>query len=212
MTLNRNVRHLLLALIAACILPASSRAATIISQTYSGSFPASISGTLPNQNTALELTFTVASMSSVTIYTTSYATGGFQPNLILFDAAGNYVAGPVAPGTSPVAKTDPASGAALDGYLTQSGLSAGQYVLALTDWELNQSPTTTNLSDGFTANYGNGVTFVDQGQNTRTGNYSVAIQLNQTPEPASFLLVLPGVAVLAGGLYRRRLAQKTQSV
>lgn len=168
-------------------------AANIISQSYSGPLPTTISGTLPNEGTALEQTFTLAAASAFTAYTTSYANGGFEPNLTLFNASGNYVAGPVPPGSSPIAKPD-STGKALDAYLTVPGLAAGTYILALTDWELNQGITATNLSDGFTANYGDGVNFVDQNGDPRSGAYSLTLTTATpaaAPEPATLFLIGP---------------------
>ncbi len=194
----------------ACAIGQVGYGATIINQTYAGSLPATISGTLPNQNTALEEGFMLSSGGTLTVYSTSYATGGFQPNLTLFDSAGNYVASNVTPGTSPMAKTDPASGMALDGYFMQSGLAAGQYTLAVTDWQLNQAITATNLSDGFAANYGNGTVFMDQGGNIRTGAYSVDLSTASaaTPEPATWGLMAFAFAGLGFTMRKRAMASK----
>ena len=203
----RRVNFALLAL-AVYALPASLGAATIISQTYAGGFPATITGTLPNQGTALEETFTLPAVTNLIVFTTSYATGGFQPNVTLFNSAGNYVAGSVTPGTSPVAQSDPATAMALDGYLTDHAVAAGQYTISLTDWQLNQSITATNLSDGFASNYGDGIHFIDQGGNTRTGAYSFTVQLSQTPEPATLWLVAPCFLVFGLVARRRKFAEK----
>ena len=175
----------------------SSHAATVINQTYSGSFPATISGTLPNQATVLEEAFTVSSASDLTAFTTSYATGGFEPNLVLYNPDGSFNTITVTPGTSPVAMTDATNGNAFDAYLTASNLTPGTYTLALMDWQVGQSITATNLSDGFTYNSGNGMTFVDEQENVRTGSYGLTIDLTPTssstatPEPATLLLTAP---------------------
>ncbi len=181
------------------ILAPSSRAA-VINQTYSGTFPANISGTLPNQATALEETFTLTSTSNLTISTTSYATGGFEPNVMLYNSAGNYLMTGLTPGSSPVAKKDPSTGLALDAYLTDPGLKPGTYTIALMDFLLGQSLTATNLSAGFTLNYGSGTTFTDEMGNTRTGAYAMtinAVNASTVPEPATLLLTAPFLAALA---------------
>ena len=201
MDFTRKLRFAVFAL-AASTLP-SAIGATIINQTYTGTFPATISGSLTNQGTALEEAVTLPMAGSLTVFTTSYANGGFEPNLTLFNSAGNYVAGSVTPGTSPNAIADSSTGLALDAYLSVTGLASGQYTIALTDWQLNQSITATNLSDGFTANYGNGSTFIDQAQNVRTGSYSLVAQLTQTPEPGTLWLIVPSLAIV-GLLARRR--------
>jgi hypothetical protein len=136
------------------------QSATIISQTFSGSLPATITGTLPNQDTALEEVFSLTSPSNLTIFTTSYSSGGFEPNISLYNANGGYIASSMVPGSGN-AKPDPTTGLALDTALNALNLTAGKYTVALTDWELNQSSTATNLSDGFNFNLGSGTTFVD---------------------------------------------------
>ena len=200
MDFTRKLRFAIFAL-AASTLP-SAIGETIINQTYTGTFPATISGSLTNQATALEEAITLPMSGSLTVFTTSYASGGFEPNLTLFNSAGDFVTGSGTPGTSPNATTDPSTGLGLDAYLTANFLNSGQYTIALTDWQLNQSITATNLSDGFTSNYGNGMSFIDQAQNTRTGNYTLVAQLTQTPEPATVWLIIPSLAMV--GLVARK--------
>lgn len=188
-----------------CTLPCAVLHASVINQTYSGSFPATISGTLPNQGTALEEMFTLTSTSDLTISTNSYATGGFEPNLTLFDGSGNYLASQMP--SSPVATADPTTGAALDGYLTADNLMPGTYTVALTDFLLNQSITATNLSDGFTQNYGDGINFIDEDGNTRTGNYSMTIDvasMAQAPEPATYWMMGP-ILIAFAFIFRRKI-------
>jgi hypothetical protein len=162
------------------------------------------SGTLPNQSQVLEAVFTLGSTTSLTIDTSSYSTGGFQPMITLFDSTGRYVAGEQV--TSPVAANDPTTGLALDAYLFDANLSAGTYDAVLTDWLNQQPPTATNLSDGFVNLGPGGSTFVDEQLNSRNGSYALSISVpaaSPVPEPATFWLVLP---VLAGAaiLVRRR--------
>jgi hypothetical protein len=178
------------------VFASSTFAATIVNQTYSGSFPATISGTLGNQATVLEEAFTVSSTSDLIASTTSYATGGFEPNMVLYNPDGTFNSITVTPGTSPAAKTD-STGNSFDAYISAMGLTPGTYTLALMDWQVGQSITATNLSDGFTYNSGNGVSFVDEMQNVRTGNYTLSIALTPltgptaAPEPATLLLSAP---------------------
>lgn len=191
--------HLAALALTVCALPPAISAASVITQTYTGSFPATISGTLPNEGTALEEAITLPTAGSLTAFTTSFLTGGFEPNLTLFNAAGNYVAASLPQGSAPLAPED------FDAYLNVSGLMAGQYTLALTDWELGQSLTATNLSDGFTFNLGDGVNFVNPtaiGPAYLSGNYSLTVDVSQTPEPGTILLVAP--LLLAAGLVGRK--------
>lgn len=173
-----------------------SWASLVINQTFTGSLPTTITGTLPNQDTALEEAFTLPVATSLTITSTSYDTGGFEPNLFLFNSAGDFVAAGV-----PFGMPNPSTGIVGDMRLTAPNLASGKYTLALTDFLLNQSLTATNLSDGFTLNFGNGVTFVDAGGNTRTGNYAFTIAA--VPEPATAWLTFLFLGVLALCLRKR---------
>jgi hypothetical protein len=188
------------------VLTSGANAETVISQTYNGSFPANISGVLPNQDTVLEESFTLTSNSSFTAFTTSYATGGFQPNLTLYNSSGITAATQSA--TPPAgAMADSTTGLVADGYLTASNLAAGMYTLTLTDWELQQDPSATNLSDGFKFNLGNGTAFVDSQGNTRTGAYALTVDAGSassgTPEPAT--LALLGPVLVAAWFVRKRI-------
>lgn len=188
------------------VMTSAANAATVISQSYSGSFPASISGTLPNEDTVLELSLSLASTSNFAAFTTSYATGGFQPSLTLYNSSGiALVNESVMP--PPGAMADPTTGQTDDAYFTRSNLAAGMYTLTLTDIELQQSASATNLSDGFTANYGNGTNFVDSQGNTRTGAYNLTIDAagasSATPEPATVALL--GPVLVAAWFVRKRM-------
>lgn len=185
---------------------ASNTQAANIVQTYSGGFPANITGTLPNQGTALLENFTLPTAGNVTITSTSYATGGFQPNLFLFNSAGKFVTA-----GNPFGVKDPSTGIIGDMLLTAPSLTAGMYTLALTDFLLNQSLTATNLSDGFTVNFGSGTTFVDSNGNQRTGNFAFTITAPgpaAVPEPGTAWLAAPCLAVLAMRA-RKRLSKQS---
>ena len=171
----------------------NSQAGPIINQTFSGSFPATITGTLPNQNTALEESFTLPSIRTVTITSSSYANGGFEPNLLLYNSAGNFITAGV-----PFGALDSNTGIVGDMRLVAPSLSAGMYTLAITDFLLNQSLTDTNLSAGFTVNFGSGTTFSDSNGNARAGNFAVSINTAApAPEPATLWLAAPLVLLVA---------------
>lgn len=192
--------------------------------------PATCTGTIANQGTAQLLNFMLSSPSDLTIYTTSYGggknldgsttlAGGFQPNLVLYDSTGMFVANTTG-FPPPNANTDPTTNWDGDAYLTNPNTKAGSYTLAVTDWQLGQSTTATNLSDGFTDNLGNGSTFIDVGGNTRTGNYAVDIMAtpvsgsggggptSAVPEPATVFLMLPAFALAL--LLRKRIASSVR--
>ncbi|MEJ7609040.1 MAG: DVUA0089 family protein [Bryobacteraceae bacterium] len=187
----KHTRNLLLVTLTLGLLAPISRGASI-TRTYTGALPVTLTGTLPNQGTALEQTFTLPSLNDLTISTSSYAMGGFQSNLFLYDSTGSFIAGGV-----PAGFQDPGTGLIGDMSLMMSGLPAGMYTVALTDFLLNQSLTATNLSDGFTTNFGSGTTFADANGNTRTGSYALTISVPDQaaiPEPATLWLAAPVVA------------------
>lgn len=189
---------LLVALASGMLVPAAQGAS--ITQTYGGPLPVTITGTLPDQGTALEQTFTLPALSDLTIFTSSYAMGGFQTNLFLFDSMGSFVSAGIPDGLP-----DPNTGIIGDSSLMVMNLPAGMYTLALTDFLLNQSLTATGLADGFTANFGSGTTFVDASGSTRSGNFALTITTDDPaaiPEPSTFLLAAPVLAWI--GMRARR--------
>ena len=198
-------RSLVLAVCVVGLLGTHTQAA-IIGQTYTGSFPANIVGSLPDQGSVLEEAITLSSVTDLTAFTISYASGGFQPNLFLFNPAGVAIA--ASSGQKPPnAAADPVTGTALDAYLFTSSLIPGTYTLALTDFNLNQAATATNLTDGFTTNYGNGTTFVDVNGVTRSGNYALTIDAaatEATPEPSTAFLITLGLLTAFLPIIRRR--------
>ena len=190
------LRLVLPALLAGALAP-RIYASAVVNQIFTGSLPATITGTLPNQNTALEEMFTLTSPKNLTVTTDSYAAGGFEPNLFLFNSAGDEVAA-----GNPFGSPDPNTGIVGDMQLTATDLAAGAYTVAVTDFLLNQSLTATNLSDGFAVNFGSGTTFVDSNGNTRTGNFAFTINAaSAAPEPATLWL---GATFLAGLTLRAR--------
>jgi hypothetical protein len=175
-------------------------------------------GMLPNQGQVLEATFSITAASNLTIYTDSYGGGtnadgtsatygGFMPSLVLYNSSGNYVAGETFP--SPIANPDPHTPVNGDAYLSSTNLAAGTYILTLSDFLVQQSPTATNLSDGF-VNYGSGNTFTDAQGNLRNGSYSLNLSATavtpSVPEPATFWLMVPAVGGLAVLIRKRKAA------
>ena len=181
------------------VLTVSATQAAPISQTFSGA--------LGSTSQVVQEDFTISATSNVTAFTTSYGggtnldgtvatPGGFQPNITLYTSTGDFVTSQAV--SSPLAKTDMSTGLALDGYLADTGLAPGSYIVTLTNWLEQQPPTATNLSDGF-VNYG-GSTFTDVNGNTRDASYALNLSTSgasTVPEPASIWLLVSGL-VLAG--------------
>ena len=112
MTLIWTLSPFLVALTVTGLAP-NIQAGPIINQTFSGSFPATITGTLSSQDTALLEMFTLLSTGDVTVVTNSYASGGFEPNLLLYDSMGNFInAG------NPFGQPDPNTGIVGDMQMT----------------------------------------------------------------------------------------------
>ena len=90
---------------------------------------------------------------------------------------------------------------------------AGTYYVTLTDWQNQMSITSTglNLSTATFEQFNGpgGTSFQDVDGNTRTGNYalnisSMPVGTSTVPEPASFLLLIPGLAAIALLTRKRR--------
>jgi hypothetical protein len=162
----------------------------------------------------------VASTSVVTFQSWGYAggtvatlpaptvipSGGFSPNLVLFDGAGTQIASDNG-GHCGITNVDPVTGTCNDPLL-QGTLSAGSYTLALAEWD--NVPATGLLADGFTQQGNSGFTCAAFGQSgnfcdvttalgtVRTGNYAVSLDgaTVNTPEPSGLLLGIGSLLLL----------------
>lgn len=173
----------------------------------------------------------VGAPSTVTISTNSYGggtnttgqtimSGGFEPVLSLFSPTGAFI---VDNGANlqcpPGANADPSTGFCGDAYLNRSGLAAGTYTLALTQFPnvVNGANLSAGFSQAGTGNFTGGFcsvsggSFLDEACNQRNSNYSLNIVGVDSataggsaviPEPATALLVIP--VALAFLLKRKR--------
>ena len=158
--------------------------------------------------------FTLTGASTVTIRTLSFANGGFEPILTLFDAAGGLLTQDTTGGTAPGAcgprAIDPVSNFCLDAYI-QTPLSAGNYLAFLTEADnVANGPT---LADGFLhqgeGNFtgpeftGNPGSFVLFDTSQRASDWSVEISglettsISAIPEPGGLPFLLCACAILA---------------
>lgn len=176
-------------------------------------------GALPQDDAVQTFLYSVQNTGLVTIFTTSFATGGFAPVLSIFDNTGNlqfYVDGATSNDCAHNG-TDPATGACWDARLTFNSVAAEQYLVALT--EDDNLPLGPTFADGF-SEQGNGNftaeppfnppvpggSFLLAGPIQRTGNWAVTFQspdetlrvtTSTVPEPTSSVLLLTGVSMIA---------------
>ncbi len=206
-------RSLVFAAAAALISVACSSTARAADFSFSGAFTS-------DDNVAL-FSFAVADgpVSLVTVRTSSYATGGFDPVLSVFRGNGLLLADndDVNLGIpASVVPADPTTGQRSDSFL-EIDLVPGVYTLALTQYD--NFAAGPNLSNGFLRAGQNNFTggpFVQSVQQPggsfvnyqRTGNYAVQILnvqgANAIPEPGTLALAALGLPLLAGRIARRR--------
>jgi hypothetical protein len=167
--------------------------------TYAQAAVFSFNGSFTVDDNEQFLSFTQGALSPVTLQTSSYAGGGFDPIVAVFDATGVLIAqNDDGIGVPP----DPITGAALDSLLTVS-LGAGQYVVSLT--EFDNLPFGPTLADGFvesgqgnfTALFGCGApNFCDVTGAARTSEWALTISGEAVtaaatiPEPSTMALLI----------------------
>ena len=161
------------------------------------------SGTFLADNSSFVYSFNVASSQSYTFSTTSFATGGFVPDLTLFTAGGTVLGSDGADGPCVTAAT------CRDDASLSATLGAGSYLLYLTEFP---NEANGNLSAGFTfgsdPNATGTVCGVSGGMflqsdvaacGQRTNAYTLNVtNAAPTPEPGTLFLVLPAGLIILG--------------
>ncbi len=180
-----------------------------------GAGTVSFTGSLAQDDGVALMRFSVApGASHVVIHTLSYAGGGFDPYLAVFNAAGLLLAqndnGQLA------VPADAVSGFRFDAFLDLSSLTGGNYLLALT--EADNFANGPAFQDGFSrAGEGNftgadmgvaGGSFLDIGGNQRTPAWAVDLAGVEAPEPATVALAGAGLLAMLLGARRRLTAPR----
>ena len=214
---------------------AAAAAALALYSTSAQALDVSFTGSLAADDSVQLFNFSVGAPSSVTLRTYSYAggvqangnvvsAGGFDPILALFDGAGNFIDQNDDGSGVPI---DPSTGNAFDTLLTTSPLAAGNYTVAVMEYDnFANGPT---LADGFTRDGQGNFThtafgacayaaFCDVDGNGRTSNWAFDIlnvssaalvdgapgNVSAVPIPAALPLLMSALAWLGFFGYRRR--------
>ncbi len=183
----------------------------------------SFTGSFTQDDDVQLFSFTVDSISTVTLFTLSYAggtnadgsiisAGGFDPNLSLFDSSGLLIY-QNDDGTPPDVGIDMDVFLAFDTFL-QIVLTPGTFTVAISQYgNFANGPT---LGDGFSrdgqGNFAGG--FIDYFDNPRTNEWAFDIlnvegayaqhEYPETPVPEPSTLTLLGFGILAGGVFRKK--------
>ncbi|TWT52186.1 hypothetical protein KOR42_30540 [Thalassoglobus neptunius] len=189
----------------------------------------SFRGEFEADDTVQLFNFTLNSTSNVTLQSFGYgggvqadgnvvSAGGFDPILYLFDSSGNVIDFND-DGGFPAVNFDPTTGSSYDVYMEILGLAAGDYIVALSQYDnfLNGG-LGGNLSDGFAFTGDPEFTqkftgnssgkFWDVDGFARNGEFAFDIigvdsaSLQSVPEPSSLALVTLGLA--SAGVIRRK--------
>jgi hypothetical protein len=174
----------------------------------------SFAGNFTRDDNVLLFTFSLLNNASVSVSTSSYASGGFDPTLTLFDSSGVFID-----------QNQDISTSNFDSSMTDL-LLAGNYIVALTQYDNFPVADDINnklLSDGFTqqgqGNFtgpeflGGPGSFINIDGEQRTSLWAVDFQgvdaagiPTPVPEPSTLLLFAAGLA----GMYALRRGNRLQ--
>lgn len=150
-----------------------------------------VSGTIVNHNDVVQIPITVATETDITIFTNSFASGGFDPILTLW--YGGILIGENDDAPTPVHPSQ----AYLDSALQLAGLAPGSYLLTVTSF--NNFANGNLLSEGFRHD-GAEPTPIEQWWTQGGGHYNVHWTfgpVSSIPEPSSVMMLFAGLCIAA---------------
>ena len=162
-------------------------------------------GTMQYHNDVLMFNFTTATAATVTLFSSSWDDGGFDPMLGLWTSAGNLITWQDDGGNSgsTVSNGTYYTHGVWDSYYS-ADIAAGSYQVSLTTYY--NAPKGNTLSAGFDYDLQEPITFANWNQPAngfRTGEYAFHVlnattaTQNEVPEPATMILFSTGLAGLA---------------
>lgn len=162
-----------------------------------------VSGTIVYHNDVVQIPISVTETTDLTIWTDSFASGGFDPILTLW-LGGNLVTY-----NDDSQSVDPAQ-SYLDSVLRLKDLAPGSYLLTVTSY--NNFANGTTFAGGFLHDGAEPI-LIESWTVQRTGNYNVHWVpeflpfLSAVPEPSSAAMLLAGLGI-AGAFARSRAVRK----
>lgn len=173
------------------------------------------SGSLTNHNDILLVTFTASAATTVTLFSSSWDDGGFDPMLGLWDSNGTLITWQddgrnIGSTSSNGVLYDHGN---WDSYYSYNIVNAGTYTVSLSTFY--NTPNGTTLADGFAYDSEAGILFAnwyEPSNGYKTGAYEFHVlnvdtaTSNAVPEPTTMLLFGTGLVGLAA--VNRRRSQK----
>jgi len=176
-------------LLSSAILAAGLLSATVAVQAATLDFY----GKITDLSDVFSFTFVVDNAfdpSGVTLYTTSYMQGNFDPWLAVWDANGNRLDN--SPTWNDISSTN------YDAFINMGQMANGTYTFTIGNHP--NEPLGNNLNDGFAVTYPGGVWVPGN-----VGNNWHVVVTGVVPEPETWAMLLAGLGIVGAVARRRRL-------